>query len=152
MKKFFKFIIILLPWFLSGLLFSSNINSFFNELKLPFFALPENLYGIVWTILYILISISIYKIYTISSYKYTKDYNKALISNYIFNQLYLFFIFSLENTFLGFVSSIGILITSLLLYYETKEIDIKSSKYLLPYVFFNIYATILSFTIYLLNI
>ena len=60
--------------------------------------------------------------------------------------------FSLENTFLGFVDSIAIFITSLFLYYETKELDEKASKFLLPYVFFSLYATILSVTIYFLNI
>ena len=151
MKRFIYFIISLIPWFISGLLFSNNID-FFDSLNLPWFALPKNLYGIAWTILYILIAISVSKIYMNNNIKDIPSYNKALISNYIFNQLYIFFMFSLENTFLGFVDSIAIFITSLFLYYETKELDEKASKFLLPYVFFSLYATILSITIYFLNI
>lgn len=150
MKKIIQFLIYLLPWFISGLLFSSNIN-FFDSLYLPWFALPKWLYGIVWPILYILITISIYKIYSNNKAKYIKGYNQSLISNYIFNQLYLFFMFTLENPFLGFVDSLCIMITSLLLYYETKEINEPTSKWLLPYVFFNLYATILSLSIYFMN-
>lgn len=150
MKKLFYFIICLLPWFLSGLLFSSY-TGFFDTLNLPWFALPKSLYGIVWTILYILIAISIYKIYQIYNFKDINGYNKTLFSNYIFNQLYLFFMFFLKNPFLGFVDSVAILITSLFLYYETKELDEHASKFLLPYVFFNLYATILSITVYFMN-
>ncbi len=150
MKNIIYFAVSLLPWFLSGLIFSSYTD-FFNTLNLPWFALPKSLYGIVWTILYILITISITKIYLNNDKKYIKGYTQALISNYIFNQLYLFFMFFLKNPFLGFVDSLIILITSLFLYYETKELDDKTSKFLLPYVFFNIYATILSLTIYFIN-
>lgn len=150
MKKIFVFIICLLPWFLSGILFSSYTD-FFDTLNLPWFALPKSLYGIVWTILYILIAISIYKIYQKYNFKDIKGYNQALFSNYLFNQLYLFFMFFLKNPFLGFVDSVAILITSLFLYYETKELDDSSSKFLLPYVLFNLYATILSITVYFMN-
>ena len=150
MKNVIYFIVYLLPWFISGLLFSSY-TGFFDTLNLPWFTLPKSLYGIVWTTLYILISISISKIYKNNDKRYIKGYNQALIRNYIFNQLYLFFMFLLKNPFLGFVDSVAILITGLFLYYETKELNEKASKYLLPYVVFNIYATILSLTIYFMN-
>lgn len=151
MKKLFSFILYLLPWFLSGLLFSSYTD-YFEQLNLPWFALPQSLYGIVWMIIYVLIAISIYMVYKNYDRKSIKSYNQALISNYIFNQLYLFFMFFLKNPFLGFVDSLAILITSLFLYFETKELDVRTSKFLLPYVFFNIYATILSLTIYFMNL
>ena len=150
MKKIFKFIIILIPWFLSSLLF--NDNSYYQTLNLPFFALPGKAYGIVWSILYILISISIYKIYEKYSFNNTKDYFKSLTINYIFNQIYTFFLFGLNNLFLSFIDSLLILITSINLYDETKELDDKASKYLIPYIIFNVFATILSITIYFMNI
>lgn len=150
MKKVFYFIIFLLPWFLSGLLFSSYI-TFFDTLNLPWIALPKSLYTPVWIILYILIAISIYRIRKNNDAQYLKGYSQALVGNYIVNQLYLFFMFFLKNPFLGFVDSVAILITGLFLYYETKELDETSSKYLLPYIIFNIYATFLSLLIYFMN-
>lgn len=150
MKKIFQFLLYLLPWFISGIFFSSNID-FFDSLHLPWFALPKWGYGIVWPILYVTIAISVYIIYSKTNHKYIKGYNQSLISNYIFNQLYLFLMFTLENSFLGFVDSLCILITSLLLYYETKEIDESASKWVIPYVYFNLYATLLSLTIYFMN-
>lgn len=150
MKKIIQFFIYLLPWFLSGLFFSSYTN-FFDTLNLPWFALPKSLYGIFWSILYLTIAISIYMIYSKNSCKHIKGYNQSLLSNYLFNQFYLFFMFFLQNPFLGFVDSLAILITSLLLYYETKEINTSAAKWLLPYVYFNLYATILSLSIYFMN-
>jgi len=151
MKRILTFIICLIPWFLSGLIFSSNFD-FYESLNKPFFALPKFLFGPVWTILYILIAISI-TILIFSNYiKYEKEYKKALIFNYIFNQLYLFFFFFLKSPFLGFIDCVLIFITGLFLYYETKELNKKAAYYLLPYVFFNLYAVILSLSIYFMNL
>ena len=85
MKNILKFIIILIPWFISGLFFQ-NQTSFYESLNLPFFAFPNYLYGIIWTILYLLITISIFKIqkeYTISQ---AKQYYKILLIKYVINQ------------------------------------------------------------------
>ena len=56
-----------------------------------------------------------------------------------------------KNIFLGFIDCIIIFITSLSLYDETKKLDEKASKYLLPYIFFSLFAVILSLTIYFMN-
>jgi len=151
MKKIFKFILIFVPWLLSGFLFSKYTN-FYNELNLPFFSLPKPLFSIFWFIIYFLISISIYKIYDKYNICKTKNYNFTLLINYISNQLYLFFFFYLQNTFLGLVDSVVIFITTLLLYHETYNLDYKSSVYLKPYIYYDLYAVILSLTIYFMNL
>lgn len=151
MKKILKFIIILFPWFLSGFVFKINSN-FYTNLNLPKFAPPTYFFGIIWTILYILISTSIFMVYNTVYYKYIKNYTKVLIYNYIFNQLYIFFFFTLKNIFLGFVDIVLTFITSLFLYYETKEINQKASIFLIPYVLFTLFALILNLTIYFMNL
>ena len=151
MKKILKFIIILFPWFLSGFVFKINSN-FYTNLNLPKFAPPTYFFGIIWTILYILIFTSIFMVYNTVYYKYIKNYTKVLIYNYIFNQLYIFFFFTLKNIFLGFVDIVLTFITSLFLYYETKEINQKASIFLIPYVLFTLFALILNLTIYFMNL
>lgn len=150
MKKFFRFIIILAPWFLSSTFFKNN--GFYDSLNLPFFALKDYMYGIVWTILYILITISIYKIYDIYKFKDIKNYNIALIFNYIFNQLYTLIFFNIQNLFLSFVDTLLIFLSALNLYKETDKLDNKASKYLIPYIIFSLFACILSLTIYFMNL
>ena len=100
MKKVFKFILFLLPWFLSTIIFPFDKN-YYNTLNLPFFTIPRFVFPIAWTILYILIAYSIFKISEVYSFKDTKNYNRALIINYIFNQLFMFFFFTIKNPVLG---------------------------------------------------
>ena len=151
MKAFFKFIIILLPWFLSSLIPIDK--EFYNSLTLPFFTPPEMAYGIIWSIIYICISISIYQI--LNTYKIKdipKSYKYTLLLNYIANQSFQPLFFLLKSPFLGFASCILTFITSLFLYKETKDLKEKSAKYLIPYILFSLFATILSLSIYLLNL
>ena len=128
MKAFFKFIIILLPWFLSSLIPIDK--EFYNSLTLPFFTPPQMAYGIIWSIIYICISISIYQI--LNTYKIKdipKSYKYTLLLNYIANQSFQPLFFLLKSPFLGFVSCILTFITSLFLYKETKDLKEKSAKF-----------------------
>ena len=151
MKQILKFIVILLPWFLSSLIPIDK--KFYNSLDLPFFTPPSWSYSIIWSIIYLCIAISIYQI--LKRYKVKelpKSYKYTLLINYLANQSFqpLFFLF--KNTFLGFISCIVTFITSLFLYKETYELKESSAKYLIPYILFSLFATFLSLTIYLLNI
>lgn len=150
MKNIFIYIILLIPWSISTLLFN-KCTSYFDTLNLPFFALPKQLYGIAWGILYILIAYSIYLVIKEIKFK-NKTYNWILILNYIFNQLYLGVFFCLKSPLLGLIDILAILITGLFLYVETKNINEKASKFLIPYLIFTTYATILSLFIYFLNL
>ena len=150
LKKIFIFLLCLLPWFLASL-FPLDYN-FYSSLNLPFFALPNYLYSIIWTILYLCISVSIFLVLSNDKFNFIPNYRNTLIINYIFNQLYIFILFTLKNLFLSFVDTILIFVTSLFLYYETKELNKKASKWLLPYVFFNIFTIILSISIYFMNL
>lgn len=149
LKKVLRFILLLAPWFLTNIVF--NDYSYFDSIKLPFFTIPKFLFGIIWPILYILITISVFKVSN-SNYFNLKEYKKDLIYNYIFNQLYTIIFFYLKNNFLAFIDVLLTLLTALFLYYETKEINKKASIYLIFYIIFLIYALILSISIYFINL
>lgn len=151
MKKFFKFLCFLLPWFISGLLFSTD-TIFYKGLNKPAFAPTPIVFPIVWTILYILIAISIYIIYKDNSYKDTKDYNKTLLINYFSNQIFSFLFFTLKSPFLALIDTVVVLISSLFLYYEANELNKTSSRLLIPYIIWNLFATILIVSIFFMNL
>ena len=151
MKKFFKFLVILLPWFIGGLVFRSD-TTFYKSVNKPFFAPPSIIFPIVWTILYILIGISIYLIYKDNSYKNTPDYNKALLINYFSNQIFSFLFFTLKSPFLALIDTVIVLISSLFLYYESKELNKTSANLLIPYIIWNIFATILITSVFFMNL
>ncbi len=148
MKNILLFIILLIPWGLSALLFPVD-TSFYKALNQPFFAPPSFIFGIVWSIIYILITLSIYTIF--KKQLYNKQYITSLILNYITNQLYTFFFFTLKSPFLGFVDCLLVFITSLSLYLETKKLNDKAARLLIPYILWNGFACILSLSIYLMN-
>ena len=145
-NNFIKYLLFLIPWFISALLFKSN-TFYYESLSLPFFAIPSYLFGIVWTILYILISISIFMVYENSN----KEYKKYLLINFISNQLFTFFFFTLRNNFLSLIDVIITLISAIYLYNETKIQNKKASYFLIPYIVFSIYALLLILSVNLLN-
>lgn len=151
LKKIVGFILLLLPWFLS-LIFPVDYK-YYDSLNLPFFAPPNWFYGVAWTTIYILITITVYSI--VINYKWEDiplSYKVTLLINYLFNQSYTLVGFGLKNNFLGFVSCLGTFISCLFLVVETKELKEKSTKFLIPYVLLSLFATILSFTIFVMNI
>ena len=141
MKKIFKFILLLLPWFISSIIFKVD-TTFYKSLNLPFFAPPPIIFATLWPILYILITLSILK-----TNNKDLNYYKSLIINYISNQIYTFFFFTIKSPFIALVDTIIVLISSLFLYLNSNK-----SKLLIPYIIWNIFATVLSFTIYLMNL
>ena len=145
-NNFIKYLLFLLPWFISSILFKSS-TIYYESLSLPFFAIPSYLFGIVWTILYILISISIFMVYENSN----KEYKKYLLINFISNQLFTFFFFTLRNNFLSLIDVIITLISAIYLYNETKIQNKKASYFLIPYIVFSIYALLLILSVNLLN-
>ena len=151
LKKIFLFIICLLPWFISYL-FPLDYD-YFTKIKTPFFTPPKIFYPIAWTIVYILISITVYSI--VMSYKFKdipKNYKITLFINYLFNQSYTLVFFGLKNNFLGFIACLGTFISTLFLYDETALLNSKISKLLNPYILLSLFATILSLSIYFINI
>lgn len=151
LKKILIYILCLAPWFIINII-PLNYN-YFNEIKTPFFTPPKLFYPIAWTIIYILISITTYSI--ITSYKFKeipKSYKITLLINYLFNQSYTLVFFGLKNQFLGFISCLGTLISTLFLYEETSLLETKKKYLLIPYILLSIFATILSATIFLINI
>ena len=144
------FIWILFLWLLSGLIFKVN-NDYYSLLKLPFFTLNGKIISIIWFIIYILITISIFKIIKKINIFKNKDYLYILITNDLSNQLFMYFFFYLMSPFLGFIITIIISLSTIFLYLETKKISKKSSYYLIPYIIYTTYALVLMSTIYFIN-
>ena len=151
LKKLFTFILILAPWFITYL-FPLDYD-YYKQINLPWFAPPNLFYIIAWTAIYILVAISV--VCLLESYKF-KDiplsYKLALLVNYIFNQSYVLVFFGLKNNFLGFASCVGTLVSLVFLANETYKLKPKCVKYLIPYGLLSIFAVVLSFTIYIINL
>ena len=151
MKNFLKFVLILTPWFISAIIFKTD-KTFYKSINKPFFAPAPIIFPIVWTILYILLAISIYLIYKDNDIKQTKDYNKYLIINYVSNQAFQFLFFTIKSPFLALIDTIIVLVSSLYLYYESRKLNKTSAKLIIPYIIWNAFATILIISIFFMNL
>lgn len=144
------FLFILLLWFVGGVIFKYNAD-FYEKLKLPVFTLNRKLFSFIWLFMYILITISIYKLINKTNIFSNKDYFYVLLTNYLAVEVFSLMFFYLMSPFLGFVISTIVFISSIFLYIETKKIDKKASYYLIPYVVYTFYAFILSLTVHIMN-
>jgi len=150
LKKIFIYILCLLPWFISYIIPVDY--SYYNSLKLPFFAPPSIFYGIAWTTIYILVALSISQLINTYSFKgLPNSYKITLLINYLFNQAFTIVFFGLKSNFLGFISCLGSFVSCLFLYNETTLLKEKSAKLLNPYIILSLFATVLSLTIYVMN-
>ena len=150
MKKFFMFLLCLIPWFISGFIFKYN-DLFYNNLELPKFTLSPAIFSIIWFILYILIAISIFMVMNKTNIFKETDYFYVLITNYLANQLFSYVFFYLMSPILGFVMCSVTFISSIFLIIETNKLSKKACIPLIFYTLFSFYAFITSLVLYIIN-
>ena len=133
---------------LSTILTMGNMN-IYNEIN-TVISPPKILFPIVWTILYILMGISSYIIYKSDS-KYRYDalliYTCQLIVNFFWSIIF----FNLRNFLLAFIFILALDILVVLMIYYFYKVSKKASIMQIPYLLWLIFATILTYQIYLLN-
>ena len=141
-----KFIIILLITFGIALLPTIFIKFDTDSLVKPLLFPPKILFPIVWTILYFLMSISLYL-----SSKYNKNLYKVYGIQLILNSLWspLFFMF---KTYLFSTIELLILIIFVAIMIKEMKLENKLSAYLqIPYFIWLLFALYLNVSIYILN-
>jgi tryptophan-rich sensory protein len=156
MKKFltlFLSILICLSAGAIGTIFTfSAIPTWYAALNKPVFSPPNYLFGPVWTILYILMGISVYLIYTKGlKTKKVRDaiylFGIQLILNAIWSPIF----FGLKNTLLALFVIIAMWIYIFRTILAFEKIERKAALLLVPYILWVSFATILNFSVWFLN-
>jgi len=152
MKKIWKLIIsILLPFLASvigGFFTSQSVSTWYITLIKPSFNPPSWVFGPVWTILYLLMGISLYLVWI-------KRYDKKAFTVFgiqlFLNALWSVLFFGLQNPLFAFIEIIflwaAILIT-IIYFYRINKI---SAYLLIPYILWVSFAAVLNISIVLLN-
>ncbi len=148
MMNFLIYFIILIPWFISSLLFPFNAG-FYQTLNLPVFNPPGIVFAIVWPILYILLALSFF--FILKKNKMNKNYLFAYLLNYILNQAFSLFFFYLNNLTFTLYDTVLLFFSTIYLLIETKKANRTSFYLLIPYMLWIIFATILYITIFFIN-
>lgn len=143
MKLFKSILIPLILGSIVGLL--SGMNDNFSNFIKPDIMPPNYIFPIVWTILYILMGISNYLI-NLENYK-SKLYILQLILNLCWP--IIFFVFKLY--LLSFIWIIALTIVVILMILEFRKVSKLAAYLQIPYLIWLIFATILTYQVYLLN-
>lgn len=150
MKKIFKnnIIIVALTFLIPGIIAFLIKDSFmaFKALNKPPLSPSPIVFPIVWSILYILLSISIIRV---------KDENDDNIKLYylslILNAIWTPIFFGLKWYFLALIDLVILLYTVIRMYKKFKEYDDISAYLLIPYIVWLIFAFYLNFSIMVMN-
>ncbi|MBL4935711.1 tryptophan-rich sensory protein [Clostridium sp. YIM B02515] len=129
----------------------SNRENYESFIK-PSFAPPEWVFGIVWTILYLLMAIAAYRIWL----KGKKEANvrKALTLygiQLLLNFLWTIIFFRFRLIGLAFFELMLLLIFTLLTTFEFFRIDKIAGILMIPYILWVSFAGVLNFTFWMLN-
>lgn len=153
-KKTTLIIFILIPLLVGGLsaLLTMGAMKDFALINKPPLSPPAWLFPVVWTVLYILMGISSYIIYTapVSDEKALKaliPYGIQLIFNFFWSIIF----FNLGWYLFAFICLVIMLIFILITFKRFYEISKPAAVLLIPYILWTIFAGYLNFGIYLLN-
>jgi len=128
-----------------------NIPTWYAGLTKPPFSPPNWLFGPVWTLLYILMGISLFLIITKQKKIFSKPVTVFLLHLAV-NSFWSIVFFGLRSPGLAFPV---IIILWYMIYYLIKtfrEIDRRASDLLVPYLAWVSFASLLNFSVWILNI
>lgn len=138
---------------LGGLVTTPAIPTWYAYLNKPFFSPPNWLFGPVWSVLYLLIGVSFALIWN----KYKRGDKKSTNAmklfgiQFLLNLIWSPVFFGLKNLFLAFI------IIALMWYFLFKtikafaKIEKKASYLLYPYLAWISFASLLNFSVWILN-
>ena len=151
-NKYLSFFLILLITFsasaIGGLITTSFKEPWYSEIVLPSFSPPSWVFAPVWTTLYVMMSVAIWKIWI-------NSFNKKVLRLYF---IHLFFNATWSIMFFGFHQiglALGNLIIILVFIIILMKIFFQKDKIsfflMTPYLIWSSFALILNFSIFLLN-
>ena len=130
---------------------TSNIQTWYATLEKPFFNPPNWLFGPVWTLLYLLIGLSLYLVW-ITKTKSSKQ--RALIwfgVQLVLNALWSIVFFGLHQPWLAVVVILGLLVSIALTMRSFAGFSRTAALLLIPYICWVSFATVLNISIAILN-
>lgn len=138
--------------FASGLSTANSITEWYSTLNKPFFSPPNWIFGPAWTILYILIGISIARIWHNGfNHPAQKSVITLFIIQMILNLIWSPVFFSMKLPVAAIIIIISLWLMIIAYIRKSKEIDKMASYLFIPYLLWVTFATMLNAGIIYLN-
>ena len=152
LKKLVKNLAIPLGVGLSSGFFTRDGVESFNAMAIkPFFMPPGWAFPVAWTILYILMGIAAYIIELAPDSKAKGFAQKLYYVQLLFNFCWSFIFFSLGSYLFAFIWIIILWALIIATTLEFNKIEAKAAYLMIPYIIWVTFASVLNFSVYLLN-
>jgi len=155
MKLLVSFILTFIAGAVGSAFTFSEITSWYSTLNKPFFSPPNWVFGPVWTILYILMGISLYLFWKT---KVNNKLKKVKKNGFVFfgiqlvlNSLWSILFFGLHNPGIAFLEIIFLWLSILLSIKYFQKVSKTSAYLLVPYILWVTFASLLNFAVWQLN-
>ncbi len=148
LKSILLFAILLLIYFIPAFLFKAE-PEYYISLAKPAYAPSSVLFGIVWPILYILFSI--YIVINLQNKTLSKEMILYFLINYIISFFFNKVFFIDKNLFLSFAVTFCSFISGLFIFITSFKHSKVQFLFILPYILWTLYASILMTHIYLIH-
>jgi benzodiazapine receptor len=132
-----------------GSLFTDTTSSWYQELIKPVLQPPGFVFGIAWTILYILIAVSLALIAVNPDTPKTALWLHA--ANGVLNVLWSYTFFTLHNPGGALVVLVLLIVVAILLYVHVRKVNAAAAYLLIPYLVWLAFALYLNYEIAFLN-
>lgn len=131
---------------------TSEINNWYRGIIKPSFNPPNWLFGPVWTLLFLLMGISLYLIWIAHGKEKIKEKAVAIfIAQLVLNIFWSVLFFGLHQPGLAFLEIIILALAILTNIYYFSKLDKYAAYLLVPYILWVSFAAILNFAIWRLN-
>ena len=152
-NKFLSFIIFAIITFSASFIgaiatFTSK-EPWYSELSKPVFTPPDWVFGPVWTLLYLSMTIAIWSVWN----KNFRNLNIIYIYfiHLFFNTTWSIIFFGLHQILLALMVLVILIIFIIILIIKFKRVNNVSSYLMIPYLLWSCYALFLNFNLYILN-
>lgn len=135
----------------AGYLFPVD-QEWYNSLKKPDWTPSGTAIGIIWAILFALISLSAAIVYAAFSFKGAKSFWFTLLINYVLNQAFSYFQFTQKNLLAASLDCLLVAITAIVLLIIAKNTAEPQAIFFCLIFLWSAFATFLSFTINSMNL
>ncbi len=151
MKLIISIIICQLAGIIGSIATSESVGTWYAMLEKPFFTPPSWLFAPVWITLYFLMGLSLYLVW-IKGYKKNKEALTAFGIQLALNITWSFAFFGLRSPLLGMINIIVLWFAITTTMMKFRRISKNAYYLLIPYITWVTIASILNFSILILNI
>jgi translocator protein len=137
--------------FLGSIVTIPSISTWYTNLIKPSFSPPNWLFGPVWTMLYILMGVSVFLIWRKKTNKNIKAALRLYLIQLGLNFSWSFVFFGLHQPLLAFINILALWIAIIMTIQKFKSISKLASGLLVPYLLWVTFASILNLAIVILN-